>query len=106
MTMPMQFGGITVTVQRAVYDRFNDAAYTDHHTIDGCLEYPTGSTEAAAGAVTDSRMLLAPTGSDIVPSDRIRLGGLLYQVSGLPKDWADPITGWSPGMEVSLERVT
>lgn len=105
MTLPLAVGGISVTVQRATIDRFNDAAYADHHVIDGCLEYPTSSTEVNA-AVTDARMLLVPSGSDIVPTDRIRLGGLLYQVEGLPKDWVDPFTGWAPGMQVTLERVS
>jgi len=98
-------GGVSVIVQRASFDRFNDATYVDHHTIDGCLEFPTGTTENNM-AVTDSRTLIAPTASDIVPTDRVRLGGLIYQVQGLPKDWVDPFTGWSPGMQVSLERVS
>jgi hypothetical protein len=98
-------GGISVIVQRATIDRFNDASYVDHHTIAGCLEYPNGSSEVNA-AVTDSRTLLVPADSDIVPTDRIRLGGLIYQVDGLPKNWVDPFTGWSPGMAVSLRRVS
>ena len=101
----MTAGGIQVTVQRATFDRYNDATYADHHVIDGCIEYPTGSTEQNL-AVTDSRTLLAPAHSDILPTDRISLGGLLYQVQGLPKDWVDPFTGWSPGMQVTLERVS
>jgi hypothetical protein len=105
MTIPLPYGGISVTVQRATFDRFNDATYVDHHTIDGCLEYPTGSTENNM-AVTDSRVLLVPTGSDIVPTDRVKLGPLTYQVQGLPKDWTDPFTGWQPGMQVTLERVS
>jgi hypothetical protein len=105
VTLPLAYGGITVTVQRATIDRYNDATYADSHAIAGCIEYPNGSTEVES-AVTDNRTLLTPTGSDIVPTDRIRLGGLLYQVDGLPKDWVDPITGWSPGMQVSLRRVS
>lgn len=101
----MSIGNTTITVQRATFDRYNDATYVDHHTITGCLEYPTGSTETNQ-AVTDSRTVLAPSGSDIVPTDRIRLGGLLYQVEGLPMDWHDPYTTWSPGMQVRLERVS
>lgn len=96
---------VQVTVQRASFNRFNDAAYVDHHTISDCIEYPTGSTEQDM-AVTDSRTLLVPSGSDIVPTDRIRLNGLLYQVEGLPMDWEDPLTGWRPGMQVRLERVS
>lgn len=104
MSLPLS-GGLTVTIQRAVYDRYNDAVYADHHTIGGCLEYPTGSTEVGA-AVTDRRTLLVPDDSDVLPSDRIVLGGLIYQVDGLPTNWNDPFTGWSPGMSVSLMRVS
>lgn len=103
--MPLPYGGITVTVQRAVFDRWNDATYTDHHQISGCLEYPASSTEAD-NAVTDSRVLLAPNGADILSTDRILIHGLAYQVQGLPKSWTDPFTGWDPGMQVDLVRVS
>lgn len=93
-----------MTVQRASFDKYNDATYVDHHVIDGCLEYPTSSSEDDR-AVTDSRTLLVPSGSDVTPMDRIRMKGLLYQVYGLPMDWVDPFTGWAPGMQVILERV-
>ena len=105
MTLPLPHGGISITVQRATYSRFNDATYTDHHDISGCIEYPQESTEADA-AVTDNRVLLVPHASDIVATDRVRMNGLLYQVQGLPQDWADPFTGWTPGMRVFLERVS
>lgn len=111
----MASGGVDVTVQRATFDRFNDATYADHHVIKGCLEFPNTSAHrdlpAQAGdlenqAVTDGRTLLFPPGSDIVPSDRIRLDGVLFQVVGLPKEWSDPFTGWTPGGSAALERVT
>lgn len=105
MTLPLPYGGISVTVQRAEYDRWNDATYTDHHVIGGCLEYPAGSVESD-NAMTDNRMLLAPIGSDIKHTDRIKMRGLTFQVEGLPKEWVDPFTGWAPGMEVVLRRVT
>lgn len=105
MTLPLSHGGITITVQRATFSRFNDATYADHHTIPGCIEYPQESTEVDM-AVTDARIVLVPHASDILATDRIRLGGLDYQVQGLPKDWTDPFTGWEPGMQVSLVRVT
>lgn len=101
----MQFGGITVTVQRAIYDRYSDATYTDHHTVEGCLEYPTDSVENGA-ALTDLRTLLTPNGADIKHTDRVLIRGVAYQVRGLAKEWIDPFTGWSPGTQVDLERVT
>lgn len=101
----MSFGGETITVQRATFDRYNDATYVDHHTVSGVIQWPTGSVEGEM-SVSDDRTLLAPPGSDIVPTDRVKLGGLTYQVKGLPTDWNNPFTGWAPGIEVRLERVT
>lgn len=103
--MPLPYGGMAVDVERAVYDRFNDATYTFSHTLFGCLEFPVESTEEA-NSVTDRRRLLAPSGSDVRATDRIKIRGLAYQVNGLPKDWIDPLTGWAPGMQVDLVRVT
>jgi len=105
VTLPLSHGGVTITVQRATFDRFNDATYTDHHDIAGCIDYPQDSTEVDS-AVTDRRVVLVPHASDILPTDRVKLGTLVYQVQALPKDWTDPFTGWQPGMQVVLERVT
>ena len=103
MTIPL-VAPTTITIQRATFDRFNDATYTDHHDVTGCIEYPTASTEADM-AVTDRREVLAPTGADVLATDRVKMDGLIYQVIGKPKDWIDPFTGWTPGVQISLERV-
>lgn len=106
MTLPLDHGGVTIVIQRGTPDRFNDRVFADVATIPGCLEYPAGSTENQGGAVTDERVVLAPSGSDIRASDRVKMNGLIYQVQGVPKDWEDPFTTWAPGMQVSLVRVT
>lgn len=98
-------GGITVTVQRPTFDRFNDATYSDHHTISGCVEYPNESPEVGP-AVWDNRALLVPPGSDIQHTDRVVMGGVVYQVNGQPKEWVDPVSGWNPGTQAYLTRVT
>lgn len=123
MTFPIPYGGITVTVERATYGRFNDPTYAAHHVVEGCLEYPSGSTEGAANTgVSNARSLIAPPGADIGPTDRVVLHmpgsatppvagtperrAATFQVVGYPKDWVHPMTGWHPGMSVDLERVT
>lgn len=128
--IPLPFGGIRITVQRSSYDEFNDPTYTDHHQIDGCVDF-TGTSVTGRGGrtgteqnnvVTDSRTLYAPPGSDIQDSDRVLIhppgvaliptdaaGQILrrkiaYQVER-PVDWTHGLTGWRPGMELVLRRV-
>lgn len=123
MTFPFPYGGISVTIERPSFDRFNDATYTPSHVIEDCVEYPSGSTEGSPNVgITDARTLLAPSGSDILATDRVvfhdpgsadppavgtpERRAATYQVVGRPKDWEHAITGWTPGMTVELERVT
>jgi hypothetical protein len=129
--IPLPFGGVRITVQRTTYDKLNDPTYTDHHQIDGCVEFAgtsvtgrgTRSGSEDANVVTDSRTLYAPTGSDILDSDRLLIhppgmdliptegiGKVIrrshaYQVDGRPVDWTHGLTGWQPGMELVLKRV-
>jgi hypothetical protein len=120
--------GFRITVQRGTQDRFTDMTYVDHHQIDGCVEYPTGSTEEGLtnAHLTNQRELLVPYGSDILATDRILyhpqdpVTGLYpatiaandpirktntFNVVGDPKNWQNPFTGWQAGMQVSLERI-
>lgn len=122
MTMPWLFG-LRVTVQRGAADRYNDRTYADHHQVDGCIDYPTASTEDGLtnAHVTNFRELLCPFQPDILATDRVLIhpAGVntvpandpirktnTYQVVGSPKDWQNPYTGWAPGTQVSLERIT
>lgn len=121
MTFPFPYGGITVTVVRPVYDRFNDATWTDIHDIAGCQEYPATTSESSSNVgIRDVRTLLVPGGSDVKATDRIVLWEdgatakptgelrkrMTYNVIGRPKDWTHAMTGWNPGMSVELERVS
>lgn len=123
MTFPFPYGGITITIERPTFDRYNDATYAEHHTIENCSEYPATSDEGVMNTgVTDVRSLLAPSGSDIQPTDRVVLHApdsstpppagsaarraATYQVLGRPKDWVHAMTGWAPGMSVVLQKVT
>lgn len=118
-------GAIRMTVQRAVTNQWNDKTWTDHHVIDGCIDVPSSSVEEGATstelAVTDRRTVYCPPGSDLLVTDRVILHPVgmdtipandplrrsnAYNVLGRPTDWTNPLTGWSPGMEITLERVS
>ena len=122
MTFPFPYGGITITVERPVYNRFNDVDHYDEHTIENCNEYPASSDETTENVgIRDARTLLVPSGGDVTAVDRIVLhnrdsptppakgtperAAATYQIVGRPKDWTHAMTGWNPGMTVTLESV-
>jgi hypothetical protein len=126
-------GDVRVTVQRSATDWRGDETYTDHHVIEGCLEVPSFSTTGRIstraerdGVLTDSRTIYVPYKSDVLATDRVVIhpDGMLvlppadtpegieirrvngYQVLGRPMDWSDPLSGWQPGTEVALMKVS
>ncbi|MEU7609548.1 hypothetical protein [Micromonospora sp. NPDC049204] len=46
-----------------------------------------------------------PPGSDVLPTDRMEVRGVVYEVVGEVGEWRSPLTGWRPGVEVALRRV-
>ncbi|MDT0302903.1 hypothetical protein [Streptomonospora wellingtoniae] len=101
---------VAVTVKRSGgKDRYGDPLPgPPPHTVEGCAVYPRTSTETATGGTTviTGRTLLAPIGADILPEDQITLpDGTVWSVEGDVGPWSSPFTGWSPGLEVNLERV-
>lgn len=51
--------------------------------------------------------LFGPPGADILAKDRVKTpDGNFYRVVGEAASWTSPLTGWSPGFEAALERVT
>lgn len=131
--IPLAHGGERVLVQRTTYDRFNDPTYTDHHYIDGVAIFTGFSTSGrispnveTGNELMSSLTLYAPPHSDITAYDRIiRVpkgmttvppesdvqGKAIrkenaFQVLGNPMDWVNTLTGWAPGMEVALRRIS
>jgi hypothetical protein len=102
MTFPFPYGGITVTVERPTYDRFNDVSGWAYHTIEECVDYPTGSDEAQPNVV----VLHEPGEATPPPLNSALRRKQTYSVLGVPKDWVHAMTGWHPGKTVELERVT
>lgn len=108
---PFPFG-TTVTVQRGTREKFGDIVYADHHTIAGCALAPRYSTELTdnQNQVIVGFSLFGPpqTGDNrVFADDRIKTpDGNTYRVVGEAAEWFHPITGWNPGFEAALERVT
>lgn len=110
MSAPFPFG-ITVTVERSGKpNKYGDKPPPVEHTISGVTVYPRTSSEATDNrdTVVIGLTMLAPHGSDVKATDVIRFpDGTKYQVDGEPGSWGpSPFTGWKPGMQVALERVT
>jgi hypothetical protein len=80
--------------------------------ISGCAFAPRsgtgGSTELtdARDTVITGFTLYAPYGTDIRATDRIRVGGQLYEVEGLPGSFRSPFTGSTGPVVAALELVT
>ena len=109
--------GETITVIRAaeVADPYSgadtildwDAATT--HNIDDVAVAPRQSSEPtqdARNAVYTGLTLYLPAGADITRIDRVAVRGEVYEVDGDIAEWRSPFTGWAPGLEVNLSRVT
>ncbi|HEU4567436.1 MAG TPA: hypothetical protein VFR99_05325 [Marmoricola sp.] len=110
--MPLPAGETVVRIRLTPggRDRFGDPVGTteDRLTIPGCAVAPRqGGEQIGDGryAVTSGIDLYAPAGADILPSDRVEVRGVVYEVTGEPADWASPYSGRRPGMLVQLTRV-
>lgn len=101
--------GQTVTVWQETVDRFGDVTVTGERQVGGCGVAPRTSTENTAGRVqvVTGLTLYAPPNSGIAATSRVRLAdGTVWRVIGDPGRWQSPLTGWYPGDQVELERVT
>lgn len=81
--------------------------------VPGCGIAPRDSTGSASSELTDARdtvisglTLYAPYGTEIRATDRIRVGGKLFEVVGLPGSFRSPFTGSTGPVVASLELVT
>ena len=72
-----------------------------------CAVYPA-STDELIGVGRDQKIetlrVLLPPGADVAPEDRLRVRGVVYEISGWPFDYLHPMTGWRPGGEVTITR--
>jgi len=101
----------TVTVVRRVKsgtDGFgNDVFTTATADVPGAFN-PGTSAELVQGQdlLTVQPSVYLPAGTDVAAIDAVQVGGELFEVDGSPNVWVNPFTGWAPGVEVKLRRVT
>jgi hypothetical protein len=104
------YGETVVRIRSAGRDQFGDPTgpAVPDLSIPGCAVAPRQAGEQIGQgriAVTSGLTLYVPPGPDILPSDRIEVRGVVYEVEGEPAEWRSPFTGWEPGREVQLTRV-
>lgn len=110
--------GETVTILRpgaATRDKYgNDVPGPDAEIpVSGCAVAPRDGSGAGASELTDARdtvitglSLWAPYGTDIRATDRVRVGGDVYQVEGRTGSFRSPLSGSTGPVVVALELVT
>ncbi len=81
--------------------------------LPGCAIAPADGTGAGANEIVDARdtvlfalTLYAPYGTDLRPTDRVRVDGVLYDVHGQPGGFRSPFTGSTGPVVAVLSAVT
>jgi hypothetical protein len=76
--------------------------------VPGCGVAPQQSSELtqARDTVTAGLTLYAPWGTDLRPTDKVRVRGIVYDVTGEPGGFRSPFTGSTGPVVATLERVT
>lgn len=77
-------------VREPKVDRLSDPAQgpAAEHDIEGCAILPRSSNEEGKGwVIVEGRMVIAPYGSDVLGTDKVRVDGELWDVDGEPGDY-------------------
>lgn len=89
--MAKKIGERTVVVVREPkVDRLSDPAQgpAAEHDIEGCAVIPRASNEEGKGWVTiEGWMVIAPYGSDVLSTDKVRYDSKVWDVDGEPGDY-------------------
>jgi hypothetical protein len=110
--------GKTITVIRETpggFDPYGDptAGTTTETDVDGVAVSPRVQGAGKASGNIEDRgregvivglTAYLPYGSDVRHTDKVRVAGAVYKIEGDPGDWANPITGSTPGIEIQLSR--
>ena len=66
-----------------------------------------GSEQQARDTVIVGLTVYAPRGTDILTTDRVRIHGRLYEITGQPSDWGvSPFTGTPGVLQFAADLVT
>lgn len=81
--------------------------------VSGCAIAPRDGSGPGSNEITDARdtvitglTLYAPYGTDIRATDRVRVGGDLYEVDGQSGSYRSPFTGSTGPVVAALKLVT
>jgi endonuclease YncB( thermonuclease family) len=102
----------TVTLIRrtkGVPDAFGNDTWTTAATPVQAVYAPGSSSENVGqgrDALTLQPTVYLPGGTDVRAVDAVVIDGDTFEVDGEPIDWRHALTGWNPGVEVRLRRVT
>ena len=108
MTSP---GGRSVRVWREKTDRYGDPEAVDERWLHGVAVAPRTSAESGADrrvATVSTGLTLYvpdPDGAELGAQHRVEVDGVEYRVSGGPAVWSNPLTAWSPGVQVDVDVV-
>jgi hypothetical protein len=110
--------GETVTLLRpgaTTQDGYgNDVPGPDVETdIEGVAVSPRDGNASSGNENTQGRdqvisgfVIWLPAGTEMRPTDRVRVRGVVCEVDGEDGQWRSPFTGLSSPVQVSLKRVT
>ena len=105
--------GRTVRVFREQRNPVGDVDTVDVFELHGVSIAPRVSnefgTDTRNAVVTTGLTMLVPDPVEaerITPQHRVEVDGTVYRVQGSPARWESPLTGWQPGTQVELDRVT
>lgn len=85
------------------------AGFAAPEPLEGVAFAPESTQEPRDGTqirVVATAKLYAPPGHGITAGDEITVRGQRFTVEGTPGDWVNPYTGWAPGAELMLRRVS
>ena len=116
MRFPLKHGETVVRLRRRlVVDPYSeeetlaDWDSADEASIKGVAIAPTSSVEvdeAGRQMVVSGMSLYCGVDADVLPEDRIMARSGLWEVEGERLEWVSPFTGWAPGCQLSIRRVS
>jgi hypothetical protein len=104
------FGTPITLVKRAkaAPDALGNDTWTTTDVVTSGAFNPGSSAELVQGQdlLTQQPTVYLPPDVDLTAVDAVVVYGEQFEVDGAPKRWVNPFTGWNPGVEVKLKRVT
>jgi hypothetical protein len=82
--------------------------------VKGCVVAPREAAPQVGGAEQQSRdtvitgyTVYAPSGTDVLTTDRVRIRGVICEITGEPGDWLrSPFTGTKGPVQFAADRIT